>query len=414
VCTIVGKETGGKIVGIAGYSVVTCNGVRKGNVTDVGIVTKAIRTSLDDVQESANVTVKSAYIGVTGAHVGYENRRVTLDQVGAQGVITSEDISKVPAAAAPNASEGDRHILHALPINYSLDGRDGIKNPVGMHTTNMEVDTHIVTAEQSFIDKLVEAVEAAGITVAGLVLEPLASSEAVLTASERRQGAIVIDIGGGTTDVVGYEDNCLRYTAVIPVGGYQFTNDISQTYQTSYSAAESIKLAYANTEPQIVGLEEEVTLSVSNSDAKVQVPRRDICQLTRERAQELAQLIRLKVREAYPDCKSKTSVIVTGGGSKLDGLCELIQRSLNHENVRLGAPNGYWGLPDELKAPPYSTGVGMLLWAASTYSSPYINNGSIHSSNQDRFVSRVLKPVLNFVSTGNTLTPNHNGGTNVS
>ena len=414
VCSIIGRISEGALEVLA-HSVVPCDGLKKGNVTNVAATARAIRVSVDQAQSASGCTVESAFVGVTGAHVAYENSWSPLDSAGRRGVITSDDLAAAPLVVALRASEGGRKVLHAVPIRYALDGRDRVRDPVGMHTSSVEVETHVVTGASALVDRLIQAVEAAGIHVDGLVFEPLASSEAVLTPEEKKQGAVVVDIGGGTTDVVAFKNGGLRYTAVIPVGGFQFTNDISHTYQTSYRDAEAVKLGYAHTEPYNVGLDEEVTLPVSGSGAKLRVPRRDICQLTRERAQELVQLIKLKVREADGGDGAGLSVVVTGGTSNLNGLVDLIQGALP-ETVRRGAPNGHLGLPAELRAPAYSTGVGILLWAASQEDRPKVNglgpkavNGT---ANGHGLGSRFLGRLRNLIPVGRF--ERHKGGSNVN
>jgi cell division protein FtsA len=311
--------------------------------------------------------VGSAFVGVTGAHISFENRRDELSSAGERGVITADDLSMQPASVAASVDGPGRKLLHAITMSYSLDGAVGIRNPLGMHSRSVDVDTHLVTGGAHFIDKLVEAVESAGITVESLVLEPLASGLAVLTPEEKERGAVIVDMGGGTSDIVGFSHGQISYTGVIPVGGYQFTNDISLTFNTTYEAAETAKLKYASTELAPSNGGEEIPLPVIGQGAEVRVQRQDICQLTRERAHELARLVRIKLDEAQmPDSVFGPRLVLTGGTSNLPGLATLMRRTLNMP-VRHGVPEVKGTLPKELKDPAYATSVGILLWALTEY-----------------------------------------------
>jgi cell division protein FtsA len=366
VCTILGRRNGKRGIQVLGHSTVPCSGLRKGNVTDVAATEEAVRESISQVEHATGHRIESAFVGITGSHVSFENRRDRLEAVGESGVITAGDLSRAPESLASAASDPGRRLLHAVRMSYALDGEEGIRNPLGMHSRDIEVETHVVTGGVAFINRLVRAVEKAGITVASLVLEPLASGLAVLTPEEKERGALLVDMGGGTTDVVGFRQGRICFTGVIPVGGYQFTNDISLTFNTPYQAAEAAKLNYAGTELQASFADQEISLPVIGREAAVRVSRLDICQLTRERAQELARMIKLLLSDAQLGDPSGISFVLTGGASNLPGLPALIQRTLAIP-VRHGVPNVRGAIPDELKDPAYATSVGILVWVATEY-----------------------------------------------
>ena len=364
VCTIIGRVKGSSPE-LLGHSVVPCGGLKKGIVEDLAATAKAMRMSITEAERKAGVHVRSVHVGVTGAHVSFENRSDTLEWIGSHGVVTAEEMERVPEmVASTSTAEANRKVLHALPMSYTVDGATGITNPLGMHTSQVEVETHVVTGASSFIGKLVETVEKTGLTLESLVLEPLASGLAVLTPEERKEGVVLVDIGGGTTDVVAFSKGRICYTTVIPVAGHQFTNDICHVYNTPYEAAEEAKLKYAHTMLHAVRQHEEVSLPVVGSTTELSVPRSDICQLMRERAQELMHLIKIRLQESPLEDISKVKVVMTGGTANLPGLQELAQQNLVNR-VRIGLPEGPGGIPDELRAPAYATGVGILLWAMS-------------------------------------------------
>ena len=363
VFTILGKRTGPGRFDILAHSLVPSHGLKKGNVADVAATQEAVRRSIDDVERKSGMKVESAYVGVTGSHIEFENRWQPMGWAGKRGIVTSDDLARVSDHVASSGVGDRRRLIHALPKEYAVDGQGGIRNPEGMHSKQVEVETHVVTGDSSVIRLLVSSVEQAGIKVDDLVLQPLASGEAALTPSEREDGAAIVDIGGGTTDIVVFRRGAIAYTAAIPVGGYQFTNDICLTYNSPYPAAEEAKLTYAHTEPYMVKTDEDVPLPVVDQTAPLRIPRRDLVQLMRERAHELARLVMLRLREAGVDDIANFTVVLSGGTSNLPGLEQLMRRTLGMR-VRLGSPDQRPGLPAELQSPAHSTGVGIMIWAS--------------------------------------------------
>ena len=363
VCVVVGVKDGYADPEVLAYSVVPCEGLRKGIVYDIEATARAIRVAVADVQKSAGVDVTSAYVGITGAHIEFSNRTDTMDWVGQKGVISTEDMELVPLKVTEAAEAPDRTIIHALSTSYALDGNPGIVSPVGMHTKSMDVTTHVISGAKGLVDMLMAAVRQAEVEVDGLVLEPLASGRAVLHPAERQGVVALVDIGGGTTDMVVFHNGLPHYTTAIGVGGFHFTNDIALMYDTSYATAEKVKLEHAHTDPGAASAHEEITIEVLGPAGERRVPLHDICQLTRERAAELAEIIKMKLMEAGIRNTFDARIVLTGGASLLPGLLDLIRRTVS-SNIRIGAPNGNVGMPDGLRAPSFSTSAGILLWAA--------------------------------------------------
>ena len=272
VCTLMARRSGANGVKVLAHSVVPSEGLEKGNVADVASAEKAIRRSIRQCEIRAGVKIPSAHVGIAGSHVSFENRWDELGWAGKEGVITAEELDRVPTSVAAAGAESGRQVIHAIPMVYALDGQRGIRDPKGMHSRQLEVQTHVVTGASSFVDKLLDAVQSTGVKVDSLVLEPLASSEAVLTRHERLQRVAVVDIGGGTTDVVVFKGGRMFFTAVIPVGGYQFTNDICQTYDTTYATAEEVKIEHAHADPFLIHPQEEISLAVSGMSRGDQGP----------------------------------------------------------------------------------------------------------------------------------------------
>jgi cell division protein FtsA len=328
--------------------------------------------------------------------VNFENRLDKLDWAAKRGVITPADIRRVPTSVAAASAEPGRKVLHALPRNYILDGQSGIRNPLGMHTSQVKVETHVVTAAAMFIDKLNQAVRQAGVSVRELVLEPIASAEAVLTVEERESGVALVDIGGGTTDMVVYRQGTVLYNAALPIGGFQFTNDICLTYDTTYEAAEAVKLEHGTTDPASLGAIADVSLPLAGRVSNRTVALRDLSQLLRERAQELVRLIRIKLTESGYTEASEVRLVLTGGSASLPGLEDMIRRTITR-HVRIGSPDDVPGIPDELRSPMFATSVGLLLWAIERQGAPgHVNHSNNHEAEEqpNRGVSRFFKKMF--------------------
>lgn len=347
---------------VLAHATVPCQGLRRGNVENAAKTSDAIQAAVEQLEADAGVEIHSAYVGVTGAHVAYENRRDPIEGAGSIGVITPEELDEeIHRTIAGPGSE--RQLVHAVPISYTVDGEEGIRNPVGMHSNAVEVDTHVITADRKRLDRLTQAVLDAGIEVDAMVMEPLASGLSVLTAEERAQGVVMVDIGGGTSDVVIFSGGRLLYTGVVPVGGFQFTNDVCVTYNVEYEAAEDAKLEHGHTEPGAVSATQMVSLPLRDRPAQVTVPARELAQLFRERAVELAKMVYIKLEEADASLLSSSRVVLTGGASALPGIQGIFRQQLRR-NVRLGGPM-HSGADIELRDPAHATGVGILIWATS-------------------------------------------------
>lgn len=363
-------------------STVRCDGLQRGNVEDITLTAAAIKQSLKQLEDQSGVKTTSAYVGVTGSHVLYENKRNLVDGIGTYGVITPDELNSVEFSIE---SDDERMLLHAMPISYSVDGADGIRNPVGMHSNLVSVDTHIITADRSLLTKLLDSCKLANVKVKAFVMEPFASGLATLTEKEREQGTLIIDIGGGTTDIVGFKNDRVIYTGVIPVGGYQFTNDIAYTYNSTYESAEKAKIAHGHTELTAIEISQNVTLQVKEELESTTIPAREIGRLLRERAIELAQMVQLKLDEFQMAQSDTMRVVLTGGGSKLPGITHLFQRYLGRR-VRLGKPSVDWFDQSEmLQEPSKSTGVGILIWASSKI------EDSIKTNKSDSLISKLLR-----------------------
>ena len=367
VCVITGRKARGGI-DVMGHASVKSKGLRKGSVTDVEATADAIRKAVERVEEETGYRIDSAFVGVTGAHVSYQNRRDKLSPSSDYGVVTADSLT---GGAKPfgRGKDPNRQMIQAVRTSFSVDGEEGIRNPIGMHSDNIEVETHVVVGVAEILDKVQRAVEHASVRMTSMVMEPIASGMAVLTEEEKERGVVMVDIGGGTTDLVAFKDGQICYTGVIPVAGFQFTNDIAMMFNTYYEAAEEAKIKYGSAELYSTRENEELEFPVKGRDMRLKVRGNEISQLTRQRAQELAKLIALKLKKAGLDEETRSRIVLTGGASNLKGLEVMMRNTLSHwttsVKVRRGTPEGARDLPEELADAAYSTGVGMLLWAAA-------------------------------------------------
>ena len=369
IATLVAQYSKSGSIEILGHSVVPCKGLSKGNVVDVTKTSEGISQSISILKQYYNLNIKSAFLGITGSHVNFEDRWDKLDSIGKSGVITREDIIKNPLNQI-DKNIANKSILHTIPIGYSVDGSDEILNPIGMHSTNLSVKTHIISASPSAVTKLIQAANESNIQSDGLILEPLASSHSVINESEKNDGVLMIDIGGGTTDLMFFKNKTVKYTAVIPVGGFHFTNDIASTYRIDSREAEYIKIKYGSATTNIKNnFVQEIEMKSKLSPEPIKVSHTELIRLTRERAEELVKLINIKIKPIDFENNPKYKIVITGGTSNLNGLSDLIARNIT-SNVRIGKPKiglnnlvKFKNIPEELKNPRFSTVLGMALWA---------------------------------------------------
>ena len=413
IATIVAQYSKSGSIEILGHSVVPCKGLSKGNVVDVTKTSEGISQSISILKQYYNLNIKSAFLGITGSHVNFEDRWDKLDSIAKSGVITREDIIKNPLNQA-DKNITNKSILHTIPIGYSVDGSDEILNPIGMHSTNLSVKTHLISASPSAVTKLIQSANESNIQSDGLILEPLASSHSVINESEKNDGVLMIDIGGGTTDLMFFKNKTVEYTAVIPVGGFHFTNDIASTYQIDSREAEYIKIKYGSATTNIKNnFVQEIEMKSKLSPEPIKVSHTELIRLTRERAEELVKLINIKIKPIDFDNNPKYKIVITGGTSNLNGLSELIARNIT-SNVRIGSPKiglnnivKFKNIPDELKNPRFSTVLGMVLWAIggilnetsdSSFEPEKIQKNDPYSysfSTQKRFLMNILKKYYN-------------------
>ena len=361
VCTIITRRRADHRVEVAGIGLVPCSGMSKGLVADSQAVTAAVRESLAIASADADVEIASVYAGLTGTHVESKNRWVNVPRADGMRAVTDLDLSAAKKAAGKFALADDRKLLHVIPRSYALDGLHGVRNPLGMHTGELHVESHVITGSVSAITKLHNAVSDAGVRISSMVVEPVATADAVLTADEREDGAVLIDIGGGTSDIAVYHTGKVIHTAVIPVGGFQFSNDLSIAFSIDFDAAEQLKLEHGTAAPELAGMSDEITLHPTTMDQPLVITKREVGQVLKERVSELCRMILLKLEEPHLADVPTDRIVFTGGGAKLEGFLN-IAKFIFQRKVRLATPRGLDGMPPGTNDPSYSAAVGIALW----------------------------------------------------
>jgi cell division protein FtsA len=351
---------GGKLE-VAGLGVAESKGWRKGVIANLDATVLAVKKAVEAAEAACGAPVDSAYVGVAGPHVKGVNSRGAVVIGKERRQITHEDIARVIQAARKISLPPDRELLQVWPEDYILDSQNGIRNPVGMVGERLEVDAHLVTVSTTALQNVVTAVNLAGIKVpdGGVLFEPVASADACLTADDRELGVAVADIGGGSTDMIVYYQGTVRHTAVVPVGGEHFTNDIAVGLRTPIPEAEKMKRAWGAPEADhSPGAVLEVP-SVGDRPARI-VPYSTLSEIVEPRAVELLELIRAEIARSGFERQLGAGVLLAGGGAKLGGLSSLAEQIL-HLPVRVGVPAGIEKMGESLQDPAFSTVVGLVL-----------------------------------------------------
>lgn len=363
VCTLVAEVDPQRRVNIVGVGTAASRGMRKGVVVDIDEAAQAIVESVRKCERLSGYSIESAFVGVTGAHISGVNRRGVVAVSPNASEITEGDVERAKEAARVQAIAGDREILHVLPRGYVLDGQDGVRDPVGMAGRRLEAEIHIVTAGTTAIHNLVRCVNRAGLQIDDLILQPIASGEAVLTPAEREIGVALADIGGGTTDVAIFSDGAVCYTSSLGVAGAHVTRDLSLGLRSPIDVAEGVKIQYASAIAADVDADDAVEIRTYDADDSELVSRRLVAEITESRIQEILSLIGAEIRRSGFERRLPAGVVLVGGTAELRDIRHL-GREVLEMPVRVGIPGRAIGLTDTIMRPAYATTIGLLLWAA--------------------------------------------------
>ena len=363
VCALIAElNEEGQLI-LLGSGVSVSHGIRRGVVIDIEATAHAIEDSVTKAATQANREVESVYVGVTGDHIASLNSSGIIPITRPDREITREDVDRVNEQARVIVLPPDRQILHAIPRNYSVDGQSGVRQPVGMSGTRLEVQTHIVHGAVTFLQNVEKCVVKAGLEVAEAVLEPIASGEAVLLATEKDLGVCMVDIGGGTSDIAVFYGGEIFYSAVVAVGGNHITNDIAEGLKVGQPEAERLKTEHGSALTEMVQEDEVIAVQQVARDEARKLRRRALAQIIEPRVQELFELVRDELSQG--DCLNRIpfGVVITGGGSQLKNVVEVAQQVMGLP-CRVGRPYGLIGLNEALMHPMYATAVGLVQYGA--------------------------------------------------
>jgi cell division protein FtsA len=364
-CALIGEQAEDGSVKFAALGAAESKGWRKGQIVNLDLAVSSIRRAVEEAETIVGVPVESASVGVAGSHVRGINSRGGVTVANRPRDIQRDDIRRAIEAARGITLPEDREVLHVLPQEFYLDGHDSIRDAIGMVGQRLEANVHIVTASGTATQNIVTAVNRAGVRVDDTVLEPFASAESCLTQDERELGCCLLDIGGGTTELIAYSGGCVRHTAAIPVGGDHFTNDLAVGLRTPIPEAEKLKREHACVFRGLIPEDRAIEIASVGDRPPRTVFTRMLAEIVEPRAQEFLMLIRDELRRGGVESQIPAGIIFTGGGAHLRGLPELAEKIFNLP-VRVAAPRGLAGMTDEVSQPEYSTAVGLVLYGART------------------------------------------------
>jgi cell division protein FtsA len=389
VCVLVG-EVAERSLAVLGHSVMPCTGLRKGVVVNIEATVEAIRAAAAEAERSSGVRIGAAVVGVAGAHIrGLNSHGIVAVRGGEVGI---RDVERVIDAARAVAIPLDRQVLHILPQQFAVDDQEGVRDPIGMAGVRLEARVHIVTAAQTYGQNLSKCCERAAVTPAELMFEPLASADAALFPEERELGVALIDIGGGTTDIIVFHNGAVMHTAVLPIGGNHLTGDVAAGLRTPLSEAERLKVSYGVATNLVVGRDEMVQVpGVGGREPRV-IARRLLGEIIEPRMEEIFAMAQRELLRSGVADSLGSGVVLVGGTSLLEGTQELAERIFNLP-VRRGLPINLKGMPEELMKPMYTTAAGLLLHSAGERGN---GNGLARYGRWGRIRSRVTDWVRDF------------------
>lgn len=366
ICVLIAQQTGNDQVEVLGMGKVPSEGLQRGVVVNVAKTINSIKAAVKEAELVSGVTIESAYVGISGAHIR------SLDSHGVvpitKGKVTAQDVACVLGAAQAIPVPEGYQVLHVMPQYFVIDGQEKLYNPIGMHGIRLEASAHIILGAIASVQNLVSCCEDAGLRVEDIVLEPLASAQAVLSEDERQLGVALLDIGGGTSDFVVYQNGSIVYTMVLPIAGNHFTNDIAIGFRTSIKDAERVKVAHGTV--NTAALNENIDVELAQGGHMTLMCKQALAMILHARAQELLNLVRKEIDEKHLRIYCTSGMVITGGGSLLNGIDTMAQAMFGMP-VRIGNLHASYALPGSLETPIHATGYGLLLHAVKARQSPF-------------------------------------------
>jgi len=361
VCAVIAAQDELGQINILGMGLANSEGLNRGVVVNIDRTVAAVKKAMGEAEHMAGVQVSKVIVGIAGDHIDSEQSRGIISISNPENEITQADVNRLIEDSTRIAMPADREILHVIPQEFIVDGQDGVADPVGMSGVRLEANVHIITGLVSAVKNVYRCIEKAGYGVADIVLEPLASSYAVLHDDEKEIGIGIIDIGGGTTDIAVFEDNTIRHTAVIAIAGNKVTEDIRYGLGVLRSQAEELKQQFGASVVDMVPSNEVIAIPGIGGRGEKEINRSALAQIIQPRVEEILDFATIEIERAFGRPLS-AGVVLTGGGSLIPGIDVLASEILGCE-ARIGVPIGLaGGLSDKVLDPKYATGVGLVLY----------------------------------------------------
>lgn len=361
VVAMVGEYTPGEPIEVIGLGTHASKGLKRGVVVDIESTVQSIRRAVEEAEMMAECQIRSVFAGISGSHVKSMNSNGVVAI--REKEVTQGDIDRVLDAARAVAIPADQRILHVLAQEYVIDDQEGIRHPIGMSGTRLEARVHLVTGATSAEQNISKCITRCGLAVDALILQPLASSHAVLTQDEKDLGVALVDIGAGTTDIAVFTHGAIRHSASLGVGGDQVTNDIAFAFRTPTPFAEEIKVRYACAIADLARAEETIEVSSVGDRPPRRLQRQMLAEVVQKRYEEIFEMVQAELRRSGYEELIAAGIVLTGGGSKMEGLVELAEEMF-HMPVRVGLPHGFSGLSGVVANEIHATGVGLLLYGS--------------------------------------------------
>ena len=362
ICAIVGKLNEYGKLEVLGMGKSVSDGVIRGIVTNIDKTVAAIQKAVSEAEENSGINIRVVNVGIAGQHIKSSMQHGSITRTSYEEEITIEDITRLTndmyRIVIPPGSE----IIHVMPQDYIVDYEEGIKDPVGMSGVRLEADFHIITAQTNAINNINKCVRRAGLEIENLILEPLASSMAVLSAEEKEAGVALVDIGGGTTDIAIFHDNIIRHTAVIPFGGDIITNDIKQGCMVMQNQAELLKIKFGRAIAEEANPNEIISIPGLRNRPPKEISIKNLAHIIEARMEEIIELVHSEIINSGYENRLAGGIVITGGGSQLLNLKQLVE-FMTGMDVRVGYPNEHLGKSkiEAVKSPMYATTIGLVL-----------------------------------------------------
>ena len=392
VCTVVGELGEDDQIEIIGIGTAPSLGIRKGVIIDLDQAIQSVKESIESSERMAGIRINSAFVSIAGSHITSVNSKGVIAISGESPEITENDIEKGIEAAKAGIVSSEKELIHTLSREFIVDGQSGISDPLGMSGARLECKVHIVTGSITAVQNLVKCVEEAGLDIEEIIFGTLASSNAILSNAEKELGILLIDIGAGTTEIAIFVEGGLAYSAVLPVGGVQITNDLAVGLRTSIEEAEKIKVSYGSAVENSASPEKLVEISSINGKEKHNVSKKYLVEIIEPRVSEIFNFVGMEVRKSGCYSMIPGGIVITGGSSLLPGISEVAERVLNLPS-RLGRPHYQGELADMINDPSYSGAIGLLSFATEKYSS----GRSFQSTKRKTGVKNIFTKIISWL-----------------